>query len=324
MTQASTILDVNLQHAARRNFLAAYLELTKARLSAMVVVTAAAGYAVASAGAMDWLGLLWIVIGTGLCAGSANAFNQIIEVRRDALMNRTKGRPLPAGDLSSAHAFVFAVLIGYVGVSMLAMLLNLLTAGLALANILIYVLLYTPLKIRTTLNTLVGAVCGAIPPMMGWAAATGTLGHGAWVLGAILFLWQIPHFLALAWMYRDDYSRGGYVMLPQVDPAGVLTAQVAVLTSLALLPLGLVATVAGLAGWVYALASIVLAAGMILLAVRLWKDRSDASARRLFLASITYLPLLLLVMVLDRGTIGGRVMMLEQAGESGSLVARAD
>ncbi|MHC4416334.1 MAG: heme o synthase [Planctomycetota bacterium] len=291
----------------KRSLLGLYLQLVKARLSGLVLLTTAVGFVMgspASAG-IDWLRLTWTTLGTALAAGAVNAFNQLIEVRRDRLMHRTRHRPLPSGALGSAHALVFSMLTAYAGLAILGLLVNLAAAGLALLTIVIYILLYTPLKTRTPLNTVVGAVCGAIPPMIGWVAASGTLDGGAWILGALLFVWQFPHFFALARLYREDYARGGFVMLPVVDRAGRLTGQVVVLTSLTLLPLALSATLFGLAGWVYAAGSVLLGAWILSLGARLYAQRTDASARRLFLASIVYLPLLLCLMVVDRGPLAG-------------------
>jgi heme o synthase len=287
----------------RNGLISVYMDLTKARLSALVVLTTAVGFIVASPVGIEWTTLLWTVLGTALAAGSASAFNQLAEHRRDSLMHRTRTRPLPAGAIGRMHAFVAAVLMGYLGIAILAIFANLFAAVLALLTILIYVLLYTPLKARSTTNTIVGAVCGAIPPMIGWAAATGSLATGAWVLGAILFVWQLPHFLALAWIYRDDYARGGFVMLPNVDPRGILTAEVTLLTSLMLLPLGLIAMLIGLAGWFYAVGSVMLAMWMTYLSWRFLCQRSDANARKVFIASIVYLSVLLMLFMLDRAPV---------------------
>ncbi|MHC4219091.1 MAG: heme o synthase [Planctomycetota bacterium] len=284
-----------------------YLELSKARLSALVLLTTAVGFVMASPRAVgiDWIRLTLTVAGTALVAGAANAMNQLAEMRRDRLMHRTRTRPLPSRAIGPGHALVFSLVAAQVGLGILALTVNLAAAGLALATICIYVGLYTPLKTRSTLNTLVGAVCGATPPMIGWVAATGTLEPGAWILGALLFVWQIPHFFALAWLYRDDYARGGFAMLPVVDRTGRLTGQVVVLTSLSLLPLALVATLAGLTGWLFAAGSIVLGLWILGFGARLYTRRTEASARRLFLASIVYLPVLLCLMVADRGPVTG-------------------
>mgnify|MGYP000210734351 CR=1 FL=1 len=279
------------------------MELTKARLNALVLVTTAVGSLLATTAPLDWVRFGWTMLGTALAAASAAMLNQLVEKSRDAKMRRTQGRPLPSGEIGRTPVFIAGILCAYAGVAVLALGVNLLSASLALANVVIYVAVYTPLKPVTTLNTLVGAVCGAIPPMIGWAAVTGGLQAGAWLLGAILFVWQMPHFLALAWMYREDYERGGMRMLPVVDPTGEITARTMVLTSLLLAPLGLAITLAGLSGWIAAAINLVLALGMTVLAWGFYMARTDASARRLFLASITYLPIALGVLVFDRGSV---------------------
>jgi protoheme IX farnesyltransferase len=301
-------LTTNVAHSSSRagkSLLGTYSTLTKARLSLLVLWTTAVGFALASesSGVFDGMLMLWTLLGTALAAGSANTFNQILEIDTDARMERTKDRPLPTGDVSRRHALLLATVLGVAGVGLLATLVNGLAAGLALLTILIYVLIYTPMKQHSSLNTLVGAVCGAIPPMIGWAGAVGTLDAGAWVLGGILFIWQLPHFLALAWLYREDYERGGYAMLPHFDRSGAMTCRIVVLTSLMLIPLGLTATLLGLAGWIYTAGSIVLGLWMFWLGVRLQATRSDVDARRVFLASIIYLATILVLLVADRGTV---------------------
>lgn len=290
--------------AARHGVLKNYLELTKARLSALVLVTTAVGFILASIGGVDWLTMLWTMLGTALCAGCASAFNQLWEIRLDARMRRTQNRPLPSRAMSPMHAFIAAIVMGYAGLCMLGLGANLPAAGLALLTIVLYVLAYTPMKTRSTLNTIVGAVCGAIPPMIGWVAASGQLDIGAWVLGSILFVWQIPHFFALAWLYREDYRRGGFAMLPVLDREGRITTQVIVLTSLLLIPLGLLATLLNVTGLAAAVGSLTLGLWMLALSIRLHRTHCDDHARSLFLASITYLPLLLALFVIDRGPLG--------------------
>jgi len=275
-----------------------YLELSKARLCALVVMTALVGFLLA--GGDGWLRLVITLVGTALAAFGANALNQCWEVQRDGRMQRTRGRPLPSGRLRARPAWIYGAATTLVGPMVLAIGVNLLTAGLALGCAALYVLVYTPLKVRTPLNTMVGAVCGAIPPVMGWSAATGTLGFGGLLLGAILFLWQVPHFLALAWLYREDYERGGFEMLPQRDPEGAKTGQISVLYCLALLPLGLALALAGLAGQLYVVGSLILGVGLLYCGVRFDRERSAGAARRLFLASVIYLPLLLGLAVVDQ------------------------
>jgi protoheme IX farnesyltransferase len=279
------------------------VELTKARLVALVLVTTTAGYLLGGSPPIDGWRLLWTVTGTALCAGGANAANQWLEVRGDAQMERTRTRPLPTGKISLWQAFSVAVALTIAGPVLLAVTTNWLAAGLAVAAAAVYVLVYTPLKTRTSFCTLVGALCGALPPMLGWAAATGTLGAGAWILGATLFAWQIPHFLALAWLHRVDYARGGLRVLPVADPSGEATSRVAVVYTLALLPLGMAGTLAGVTGWVCGVGSFALGGALVVLSVVLCYHRSDRNARRLFVASVVYLPLLLGLMVADRGPV---------------------
>lgn len=290
-----------------------YLQLTKARLSALVLFTTAVGYVVASPGPIDWLRLCFTIVGTGLAAGSASAFNQVMEVARDRRMLRTRSRPLPSGAMGLHHANAAAILMGTVGVTLLTIFVNLDAAWMAMLTILLYAVVYTPLKTRTTLNTLVGAVCGALPPMIGWVAATGRLDIGAWALGAILFIWQLPHFLALAWLYRADYQRGGYVMLPVTDRSGQMTCNIIVLTSLMLVPVGLMMTLLGVTGYWFAAGATILAAWMTILALRLHRSRDDGHARGVFLASIMYLALLMCLMVLDCGPVPGAASLRQHA-----------
>ena len=276
-----------------------YLELAKIRLTAMVLVTTAVGFILGSAGPVAYGRLFWTILGTGLAAAGASTMNQLLEIRRDALMRRTRNRPLPAGQVSPLAALAFALGTSAAGVGILNELVNPLTALLGLANIVIYSLVYTPLKPRTSLCTLVGAICGALPPIMGWTGAANGISLGAVLLGTILFLWQIPHFLALVWVCRDDYAKAGFRMLPLIDPRGHLTCLMIVLYSLALLPLGLAVTFAGLAGYLFGAVSLLLGLGLFLLAVELRRAKTPQNARRVFLASLAYLPLLMLFMVLD-------------------------
>jgi protoheme IX farnesyltransferase len=277
-----------------------YLELSKIRLTGMVLITAAVGFVIGSAGPLNYARLTWTILGTGLAACGASALNQLMEIRRDAMMRRTRGRPLPTGQISTVQAMAFAIATSLAGVAILNELVNPLTALLGLANILIYALVYTPLKPRTSLCTLVGAICGALPPIMGWTGACGEIGLGGLLLGMILFLWQIPHFLALAWMLRDDYAQAGFRMLPLIDPLGHLTCLMIVLYSLAMLPLGLAVTFTGVAGYPFAAASLALGLIFFLLTLKLRRMKTARNARRVFLASIIYLPLLMLFLVLDR------------------------
>jgi protoheme IX farnesyltransferase len=324
MTLASTTISdatFSASEPAQPGLVSSYMALTKARLSAMVLVTAAVGFVLAAAPGASWLTFVWTVLGTALAAGAAATFNQVLEMPRDALMVRTCRRPLVCGALSVRHACIAGSAMAFAGIGILLIGANVLAAVLAALTITLYVGVYTPMKTRSSLNTFVGAVVGAMPPMIGWAAATGSLSEGAFVLGAVLFVWQIPHFLALAWMYREDYARGGFIMLPVVDQNGELTCRVMVVTSLLMLPIALVAVLAGLAGWLFAAASLLLGLMLIVLAMRLYLQRTHPNARAVFLASIVYLPLLMGMLVADRGSIATpwptseRVAMLTEVAQ---------
>lgn len=314
---------------ALRARLGLYAALSKARLSTLVLATTAAAYLLARRGPLDLPELAATLLGTLLCAFSANAFNQVWERRRDARMERTKLRPLPSGRLGVGHAATVATLQLVLGQALLLGGTNPLTAGLALSTVLLYVLVYTPLKPRSTLNTLVGAICGALPPVLGWTAATGRLAPGAWLFGLLLFLWQVPHFLALAWLYREDYARGGFRMLPVVDPGGQLTGALSTLYSLALVPLGLAFAMAGLAGAPSAAGFAALGLVLVLLSLRLWRRLDLRSARQLFLASVIVLPLALILLVSDGGRHAGhrgpsaQSLRAELVGEPAPAVATA-
>ncbi len=282
-----------------RNELGMYLELSKARLASMVVFSTIAGYLLSARGASRLDHLIWTALGTALAAFGANIFNQIMETELDAKMERTRERPLPSGRLPRSRAQVYGWASSIAGVVLLATLVNLLTAALALGVILLYTLVYTPMKTRTSANTLVGAVVGAVPPVIGWTAASGRIEIGALILFGILFAWQVPHFLALAWMYREDYARGGFKMLPAVDGIGRFTARTALIYALALQPLTLMIYAEGLSGMTFLVIAQILGFTFALAALPFYRDRTRQTARRLFLVSIIYLPLLLISMVGD-------------------------
>jgi protoheme IX farnesyltransferase len=239
------------------------------------------------------------MLGTTLAAFGANALNQCIESSRDRHMDRTCDRPLPSGRVSLRLAIAWALALLGAGVALLAATSNLLAAGLALLVGVLYVAAYTPLKPRTSLNTLIGAVCGAIPPMIGWAAASGSLAPAAWVLFGILFAWQIPHFLAIDWYHKDDYARGGFCMASSVDPTGQFNGHLAVLYCLALLPISIVAPLSGIGGPLYLVGALALGTAFLGLSLLLYVQRTREAARRLFFGSLAYLPLLLALLVLD-------------------------
>ncbi|MBV8078085.1 MAG: protoheme IX farnesyltransferase [Planctomycetaceae bacterium] len=285
--------------ADARGKLAAYVELTKPRIAVMVLVTVATGFVLGARGASNPSTLLLTLLGTGLVAGGGSAWNMYLERLRDLQMRRTAGRPLPSGRLTPSEAAVFGSALGILGLAILVLGANLASALAALATFVLYVAVYTPLKPRTTLNTAVGAVPGALPPVIGWAAATGRLGVEAWALFLIVFLWQFPHFLAIAWLYRDDYDRAGYKMLPTVDPRGAITGRQAAGHALALIPAGLLPTAVGLAGPWYFAGALVSGLFYLAFAVRFWSEVSEPSARRLLRASFVYLPTVLLLLLLN-------------------------
>jgi protoheme IX farnesyltransferase len=275
-----------------------WLELTKPRITLLVVFTALVGF-VTAAPAPRWSALLLAALaGTGLVAAGASTLNQVLERATDALMNRTRNRPIPAGRIRPAEATLFGGLLTGAGLLLLAALCGSLAALVAFATWASYLFLYTPLKRRTHLATLVGAVPGALPPVIGWAAASGRLEPGAFILFAIVFLWQIPHFLAIAWLYRDDYERGGLQVLPVIDRQGILTGRQAVIHSVALLVVSLAPVAAGLGGTLYLAGAVVLGVALTLAALRLARARDIGAARFLFLASVLYLPALTSLLLL--------------------------
>ncbi len=278
-----------------------FAELVKARLSFLTVATAMAGFALGIDGPWDWLLLAATLGGTALSAGGAAALNQWWERDHDALMKRTARRPLPAGRVSAQDALVTGLVLSFAGVAILALFANILAAGLAAATVAFYILVYTPLKRITSLNTIVGAVPGALPPLIGWTAARGSVNAEGLTLFAILFLWQMPHFLAIAWLYREDYARAGFHMLSEGDDRGLMTGRQAVLYALALLVVSLLPSVFFGYSAVYFYGALALGAGFTAMAGNFaCSGGSVPAARWLFLASIVYLPLLLGLMVLAR------------------------
>jgi protoheme IX farnesyltransferase len=279
-----------------------YVTLAKPRLNMLVVATTLAGYYMAGPRQAGWALLLHTLIGTALVASGASAFNQLLEIESDGLMRRTRARPLPSGRIAPKRAKAFAAGLSLVGLAQLAIGVNLLAAAVALATLLTYTIFYTPLKKRTSLATVIGGVPGALPPMIGWAAVRNNLSLEAWILFGIVFLWQMPHFLAIAWMYREDYQRAGFPLLPIVEPDGASTGRQAVIYAAALLPLSLAPTAAAMTGSLYLAAAAVMGFAFLALAVRFARFRGTADARRLFFGSIVYLPLLWILMVINRVT----------------------
>jgi protoheme IX farnesyltransferase len=278
----------------------AYVVLTKPDVTFLIVITTVAGFYLGSRGPLDWALLAHTLLGTVLVGAGTASLNQYFERQMDALMRRTAMRPLPAGVLQPREVLLFGVATIVTGTLWLALAVNGLAAFLALATSVLYLALYTPLKTRTTLATAVGAFPGALPPMIGWAAAHGSLSLGAWLLFGILFFWQFPHFLAIAWIYREDYARAGIRMLPVIDRAGDATFRQIVAMAAILVPVSLLPAVAGISGIRYFFGALVL--GMILLQVSLWASctRTNIRAKWLMHATVAYIPLLLGLMILDK------------------------
>jgi protoheme IX farnesyltransferase len=277
-----------------------YLELTKPRITWLILMSTAVGYFFGRHGGWDLLQAAHTVLGTALIASGTAALNQWYEREADRKMRRTADRPIPSGRLSADRALVFGILLSLAGFAELGFGANWLAAFCGLFTLLSYLFLYTPLKQRTPLSTLVGAFPGAMPPIIGYAAASGVLDAQAWTLFAILFLWQFPHFLAIAWMYREDYERAGIVMLPVVQPSGEGTARQIVLYSLALIPVSMAPSLLGMSGKFYLFGALALGLWYLYSGVRVAFDRTILRARSVLLVSVIYLPLIYGLMLLDR------------------------
>jgi heme o synthase len=299
-------LDVSAvqgRRIASSNVLFDYWELTKPEINFLIAITAAAGFWIGSPAApphFPWMPFIHTLLGTVLVASGAAALNQLIELQYDAQMRRTARRPLASGRIAPSHALWFGVLLSVFGVVYLAISTNTLAALLAALTLLSYLFLYTPLKRITPLCTLVGAVPGAAPPLIGWAAARGRLDPAAWVLFAIVFLWQFPHFMSIAWMYRDDYARAGYLVLPASDLKDSFVAWQCLLPALGLFEVAMVPALHGQSGIVYFAGALVLGGVFLYYSARFALQRSIASARQLLLASILYLPALFALLALDK------------------------
>ncbi len=282
-----------------RSRAAAFVSLTKPRIALMVLITVATGFLLGARRASHPVTFFWTLLGTGLVAAGASVWNQYIERDRDARMRRTASRSLPTGRVRPTEAWLFGSILGLSGIVILAMGANAVASAVAATTFILYVLVYTPLKPVTTLNTAIGAIPGALPPVIGWTAATGQLGIEAFALFLILFLWQFPHFLAIAWIHREDYARGGHRMLPGVDPRGVLTGRQAASYALALVPAGLLPTAIGLAGGYYFAGALLLGCIYLASAIQFWTNVSDLTARKLLRTSIFYLPAVLGLLLLN-------------------------
>lgn len=300
LTPATSGTELRTAHAGGRWL--DFYELIKPRMNLLILLTTLVGFYIATGAghSLNWLLMIPTLIGTALCAASAAAINQYIERDYDILMPRTRHRPLPAGHISPAEALITGIAMGVAGTLILITCVNLLTAALGAFTLLSYVLVYTPLKRITTLNTIVGAIPGAIPPVMGFTAVQGAFSPGALAVFGILFFWQMPHFLAIAMLYKRDYALGGFKMLPVVDHDGSITARQIIHYAVALIPVSLLPTYTGIAGPAYFAVALMLGLAFLSFCVSCATTKSRVDARKLFFASIIYLPALLGVMMLNR------------------------
>ena len=276
-----------------------YVELMKPEISSVVTLSAFAGFLVGSPAGLDGWTLLWTMVGVGLCAGGVGMLNHVLERRYDAMMKRTADRPLPAGRVVPSRARTVGILMVFTAVGLLCPLVNVITAVIAALTAALYLFVYTPLKRVTKWNTLIGTVPGALPALGGYTAATGSLGAGGWTVFGVLACWQMPHFLSLAWMYRNDYERGDYAMLPVVEPEGESTARQMVGFTLALLPISVAPTLVGAAGWIYGLGVLPLGLWFLATTIVFYGERTGQRARRVLKASVLYIPLLVVLLGID-------------------------
>lgn len=279
--------------------LSAYSELTKPRIAFLLVLTAAAGFYLGSDKGFNLTLFINSMLGITLIAFGSATLNQYIERNIDGLMERTANRPLPTGKLSGREALIFGILLCVAAEIYLATAVNLLTALLGLIVIIGYVLIYTPLKTRTSASTAIGAFPGAMPPLMGFTAAAGHISIGAWVMFAMLFLWQFPHFLAIAWMYREQYAKAGILMLPVVEPAGKITVRQILIFTILLIPVSLAPFFLGIAGWIYLIGAIVLGVWFLYAGIQMARTKTIPQARKLLLVSVLYLPLIFALLVFN-------------------------
>ena len=296
----SSAAALNSNAVSEKSWAAIFADLVKARLTALVLLTTFVGFYLGETGSVNYLLMFHALFGTALVASGAAALNQLLEREYDAKMRRTASRPLPSGRLQPATVAIFGGVCSVAGLIYLATLVNLLTSVVGAVTLISYLFIYTPLKRVTWMNTLVGAIPGALPPLMGWTAARNELSGEGWTLFALLAFWQIPHFMAIAWLYREEYAKAGFIMLPNVDADGSRTAQYAVGNTLALFIVGLCPFLLKMNGPVYLATAMLLSAGYFWCAVRFARQLTPLRARQLFLASIIYLPLLLAAMCFDK------------------------
>ncbi len=281
----------------RQSAIADYLQLSKSRIVLMVLITTAAGYLIA-APHISALVLINTLVGTAMVAAGTNALNQYVERAHDAKMRRTRLRPLPDGRITPRAALLFSAAIAIIGTAYLALTVNLLTAILGAFTLTSYIFVYTPLKRISTACTIIGAVPGAIPPLMGWTAATGHLAAGGWIVFGILFFWQLPHFMAISWIYREDYGRAGFVMTAVRDNDGTATARLAIFYSLALLAVSVLPSLTGMTGRAYLAGAIATGVALLAMSIRFFFDRSNRVAFRLFMTSNLYLVVVMTMLVI--------------------------
>ena len=278
-----------------------YIDLMKPSILIMVLITTILGFYLGSDGNIVWINLIWMLTGTTFSAGGASVLNQYLERDQDKIMNRTCDRPIPLGIISPYNALVFGIITVIIGTSILVVKINLLTGFLSLLTAFMYVLVYTPMKRVTWLNTSIGSVPGALPPIGGWAAATNSIDSGAWILFGILYLWQHPHFFAIAWMCKNDYEKAGFKMLPVIEPDGKRTVR-QILWHLSLLfPISLLPVLIGMNGYIYLYGSLIITLYYFLSAFPMLKNKSHKNASQILKASVLYLPALLVIIIIDKG-----------------------
>lgn len=279
--------------------LSAYLELTKPRILALVLVTTTIGFFLGGKGISSFSQLFVTLAGAGLVCAGAAALNQYLERDADSKMQRTKNRPIPLGIIAPNSAMLFGIVLILSGILVLTACVNLLTAFLSLLTAFLYVLVYTPFKKISWLNTTIGAIPGAIPPMGGWAASSGALDMGAWILFLILFIWQHPHFYAIAWMFKDDYKKGGFKMLSVLDPQGKKMFTQIKFFAILMIPVSLLPTMIGMSGQIYFYGALVLSTGLFLVARTFLSSKTFVDAQKLLRATVMYLPILLFLIIFD-------------------------
>ena len=289
------------QDKSKAAIIQGYVDLTKPSILVMVLITTLLGYYLGNDGISSWLNLFWTLLGTGLSAGGAGALNQYLEREQDKRMKRTRNRPLPSGLIQPLDALLFGLILVLIGSILLVWKVNLLTGFLSLMTAFLYVLIYTPMKKLTWLNTSLGSIPGALPPMGGWTAATGSIDSGAWILFAILYLWQHPHFFAIAWMCKNDYKKAGFKMLPVIEPNGSRTIRQIFWHLSLMIPVSLLPFISGMMGTVYLAGASLLTLGYFCSAIPMLRLKSKENASKILKASVFYLPLLFVIIIIDKG-----------------------